>query len=349
MKARKGLVVAARLAVSALLMAWLYSRVDLGELRRLLTDLRPAVLVALFGLLLFNSWISALKWRILLAADGIRLPLRGLLASYLVGTFFNVFLPSNIGGDAYRIYDVARRTARPVNTAASVFADRLSGFCALAVLGLLFPLLGSGLLLHARRVMLLPLAVFAAVAAMAWLLWQRRLLEWLLERCGLYRARRLRATVEQFLDSMHAYRRGHRVVTAIMAVSFVFQFTVIVFAWVLAMGIGLRIPFAYFCVFMPLVSLLEAVPVTIYGLGLRDAGYVFFFSRIGRTDEQALGMAVLYVVLTLVYASVGGLIFALRRHRAGRAGASPADRPACPPQPAPSHPNTEEAAGPHRS
>ena len=76
--------------------------------------------------------VAAWKWQIILRADNVHVPLPRLVASYLVGTFFNIFLPSSIGGDAYRIYDVARDSGRSASSFSSVLADRLSGFLALA-------------------------------------------------------------------------------------------------------------------------------------------------------------------------------------------------------------------------
>ncbi len=79
-------------------------------------------------LLLTNTFLSAWKWHILLKSDGIDIGLGTLTGSYLIGTFFNMFLPSNIGGDSYRILDIKKRSDDFMRSATSVFAHRLSGF-----------------------------------------------------------------------------------------------------------------------------------------------------------------------------------------------------------------------------
>ena len=301
-----------KLVVSVALIVVLYRRIEIDGLKTVLKELNPVMLAPIFLLLFFNTFISSVKWHILLWADDIRIPLRPLVASYMVGSFFNVFLPSNIGGDAYRIFDVARRSSKPVNTFASVFVDRLSGFCALAVMGFVFPLAGYRLLPEAK-VILPVLIVFALIVCAAAALYQQRLLRSLLRLLRIDRAPRLHKFTDQFLDSVTAYKRKPNVIAKIMAVSFLFQFTVIVCVFALSRALGLEIPFAFFCIFVPLISLMEAVPVSIYGLGLRDAGYVLFFSQLGRPAEQALSMSLLYVAINLVYASFGGIVFACRR------------------------------------
>lgn len=312
---RKRRLALLKFAVSLVLLILLYGRTEFGRLRAVLGDLRLYLLPLLFVLLLFNTFISALKWRILLRADAIHVPLPSLVGSYLVGSFFNVFLPSNIGGDVYRVYDVARRTDRPAHTFASVFADRLSGFAALAVLGIAFPLLGWALV-EDRRILLLPVAVFAAIAAAVYLLYQRELVARFLARVGANRVPHLQQTVNRFLDSIGKYRETPGVVPRVMAVSFVFQFTIILYVFLLARTMRSDIPFAYFCVFVPLISLMEAVPLTIYGIGFRDAGYVLFFTQLGKPVEHAMTLSLLYVVSALVYASLGGIVFVVRTRNA---------------------------------
>jgi hypothetical protein len=197
-----------------------------------------------------------------------------------------------------------------------VFADRLSGFLALAVFGLVFPLFGRRVLSE-PEILLLPVVTFAGLLGVVWMLWARRPAEWVLALPPVRRLPRVETLGHRFLDSMAAYRRGPRVIARVMAISFVFQFTIVVAVAMLGAALGLRIPFLYYCVFVPLISLLEAIPISIYGLGLRDTGYVLFLTQVGHTRGEAAALSLLYVSASLVYASVGGLIWAFRRGRSG--------------------------------
>ena len=69
----------------------------------------------------------------------------------------------------------------------------------------------------------------------------------------------------------------------------------------------------YFCIFVPLITLGEALPISIFGIGVRDSLYVFFFAQGGASREQALALALVYVLITIVYSLVGGALFLLRR------------------------------------
>ena len=80
--------------------------------------------------------IGAMRWRLLLVSQGVPTPFGFLVRSYMVATFFNNVLPTNIGGDVFRIKDAARYTESKTLSSAIIFVDRLIGFAGLFVLAL---------------------------------------------------------------------------------------------------------------------------------------------------------------------------------------------------------------------
>ena len=347
---RRRVLQGAKAAVTALLLVAVYRMVDVEALRGQFGHLRtgwPWVL-AFLGLLALNTVLSAAKWGALLRADGIRLPLRTLVASYLVGSFFNLFLPSSIGGDVYRIADVGRRSRRAANAAASILFDRLTGFLAIALYGVVAyatalrggwirPGLGECLrgavggearvrgILYAA----LPLAAALALAGMLLLLlqagWVRRAL-----RLAPRRARPpLEALADKVLGSVRAYVGAPRALAASVVLSFWFQADVVLAIYALARALHVALPLAPFWFFVPFISLLEMIPVSIFGLGLRDFGYKAFLLSAGlaagvpalstepRAAAAAAALAVLYLALTVVYVSAGGFVYLARSLRGG--------------------------------
>src|SRR5688500_13251004 len=87
--------------------------------------------MALYGVIIA---ISIWRWKLLLHTQGYRATMTHLSGSYLVATFFNNFLPSNIGGDVIRVRDSSRLTGSTTTSVAVVIIDRMLGFGALCVL-----------------------------------------------------------------------------------------------------------------------------------------------------------------------------------------------------------------------
>ncbi len=86
------------------------------------------------GLYLLMVLASAWRWGLLLGAQGVEVPARTLTGSFLVATFFNNFLPSNIGGDVIRIADTARPAGSKTLATSVVLVDRGIGLLGLVLL-----------------------------------------------------------------------------------------------------------------------------------------------------------------------------------------------------------------------
>src|SRR6476660_4378967 len=101
-------VMALKFAVSALLLALLFSQVDVARLWSTARRASVPWLLLALGVYLVNILASTWRWRLLLNAQDVHVRVKSLFESYLVALFFNNFLPSNIGGDVIRIRDTAK-------------------------------------------------------------------------------------------------------------------------------------------------------------------------------------------------------------------------------------------------
>jgi len=302
-----------KLGVTLGLLALLYRRIDVPKFAGRLGEIRWSWVGVFWLILLVNTAISTVKWRALLRADGIRLSYRTLFSSQLIGSFFNMFLPSTIGGDAYRIVDVSQRSARTANTVASVIADRLSGFLALALYGLiLFPVFRSRYNPD-PRLFLLPATAFAGLMVVVLALWEqallRRIAGWLPQR---FRAK-LEKPLDALLASMRVYGSQPRVMLTMALISFMFQFFAILAVYSISRAAGLAIPLLPFGFFVPFITLMEMIPISIFGIGLRDVGYVWFMHSVAHSSDDAAAMSLLYVAATVIYVSLGGLLYLAKR------------------------------------
>jgi uncharacterized membrane protein YbhN (UPF0104 family) len=112
-------------------------------------------------------------------------------------------------------------------------------------------------------------------------------------------------------ESLGSYRKSGRL-GELLLLSIAAQVIVVVAVYVIGRALGMTVSLWYFFVIVPLIGLVESVPVSIYGIGLRDVSYVYLLGLVGVSKPQALSLSVVYVVLTVFYALFGGLVFALR-------------------------------------
>src|SRR6476659_9707753 len=121
-------------AVSVALLWVLFSRVDVARLwsvaRHASAPWLAAALLLYLAMVLTSTW----RWALLLKAQGLDLGFGRLISSYLVATFFNNFLPSNIGGDVIRIADTAPAAGSKTLATTVVLIDRGIGLLGLALM-----------------------------------------------------------------------------------------------------------------------------------------------------------------------------------------------------------------------
>jgi Uncharacterised protein family (UPF0104). len=125
-------VLALKLSVSIILLVVLFSRIDVAQLWQTAKEASVPWLLVAITIFALSTVVGAWRWNLLLKAQHIEITLPSLLGSFLVATYFNNFLPSNIGGDFIRISDTARHTNSKTLATTVVLMDRILGLIALA-------------------------------------------------------------------------------------------------------------------------------------------------------------------------------------------------------------------------
>jgi uncharacterized membrane protein YbhN (UPF0104 family) len=100
-----------------------------------------------------------------------------------------------------------------------------------------------------------------------------------------------------------------------MLVSFVFHTVQIVTQVALARALGLRIPWYFFFVFVPIVNVAGMAPVSFSGIGVREGGYWYFLSGLGIERETSIALGLLSSAVVLANGLTGGLVFLLGKQR----------------------------------
>ena len=143
-RARAILIPCLKAGVSVALLALLFSKVDVARLWTVARTASIPWLVLALALYLGMILVSAWRWGLLLRAQHIIYPFRGLTSSFLVATFFNNFLPSNIGGDVIRITDTAPAAGSKTLATTVVLIDRGIGLLGLALVAAMGASAGLG-------------------------------------------------------------------------------------------------------------------------------------------------------------------------------------------------------------
>lgn len=128
---KKKITLIVKITVSLGLIVYALRSVDIfAILKAMESAIFYFILIALL-LIAIGFIISALRWQILLKAQHIDISKFQLIKYYLVGSFFNNFLPTTIGGDIMRTYDVSKTSKSLAQSFAVIIVERLSGLFAM--------------------------------------------------------------------------------------------------------------------------------------------------------------------------------------------------------------------------
>ena len=267
--------------------------------RQILAARSEFVLLAFIGYLASQA-LSAYKWRLLAVPLGFDQPLRAFTLYYLAGMYLNLFAPSTVVGDLGRGVLLAGNGGGIGPALQSVLADRVSG------LVMLLWVSAAGFMLFGPTV--LPAALCYGTIAAAFLSvagW------WVLPRVigRLFSPwHKLRWLVEQ---SLLPYQTDVGLLGRACGLAIVLHLFQLSLQVLLAHALGLAVPVWYLLLFVPLVHILSALPLSLGGVGVREGGYVVFLALIGIGRDEALAFGLLWSALVLGSGLVGGLVLLL--------------------------------------
>lgn len=313
-----------KMAVSAALLGYLFWTTDL---RALEARVRTADLVDMLAAVLCYCLMLALaawRWQVLLRGLGRPAPLGKLTASYLVATFFNNFLPSNIGGDIVRVRDGSKLTGSPTTASLAVVGiDRILGFGALylvAAFAFAFaPPVVRGL--AGARVVLLGL--FLLFSALAYIFFRPGTAGRLMAISRLGAVPWAREQFEIAQGAVHAYRQRVGTIWQAGLASVAIQALVVLYFIAVARALGIPLPTGAAFLMVPLCTLLQALPVSFNGWGLREGLFALYFSQLGLARPSALAFSLVGAGL-MVLLSLSGAVVWMARGGSGTAEAAAA-------------------------
>lgn len=292
----------ARIVLSLGLLAWVLRQVGWPQVWQAVRQAHGAYLAAALTLSLAGIVVRAYRWRILLQALDMHPSLARLTALYFVGTFFNNFLPTGVGGDVVRVYELAQESRRPAAAVGTVLLDRAAGLLVLFLIALVA-------LPFSYR--LVSSQIGAAIVLLCLLGWggsafvlQR---DWL-KRLGLWR------WVEKVSLLRGAYEAvtacGARAIGSALGVSLGLNVLLIAMNVLIAQSLGMQLPLWYFLLFVPIVSFLLVLPVSLSGLGVREGGYVYLFGQAGVPAHLSLSLSlIVYAVINVIPGIIGAAVY----------------------------------------
>src|SRR5579871_6472928 len=297
----------ARIVVSAAILVFLLRKVHPHELAPRWDAATIGWLLAGVACSVLAIALSTLRWQRVLSAMGWHERFRALFGTYLAGQFVSSFLPSSIGGDALRVSRLSSRRARQDGPSApdafaSVVLDRMSGWLVLPILCLLGLALNPALRHLGRStrlaftVSIVSLGALAAVMALAT---HPRLGGRFRDRTGWLR----------FMGAVHVgierVRRHRTAAAEVVGAAVLYQLAIITVAVLATRALDLDIGPTTLLVFVPAVAIIQVLPVSFGGLGVREGAFAVFLHPLGVSTSHAVALGLSLYGMQLLASLLG--------------------------------------------
>lgn len=297
-----------RLTAAALLLALLLAWVGPRNMLASIAHFHPAFYAVALSLLYLHIFVQGIMIKRLLAYQGLRVKAREVFRLFIVANFFGFFLPGAIGPDMVLCYNLFKSTDRKETVLSAILYMRIMVLFVMALLAFLacFHPLAPGMDAY-----LLTGAALSAFLIYFFIMANRE---------SLAIARRVLAVLERYRWTAVIHRTyfalasisGNRLTGIRMAPYLLVSALIkIVADYFIALALGLEIPLVYFFVFIPIITLAAAVPLTFAGLGVREGSYVSLFALAGIPAEQTMAVALVSLSLVVVVAIHGAILYAL--------------------------------------
>lgn len=285
-----------RTLVSVFLVQIVILGTDWHSLRTTLGKLSSRTVAEAIALNLAAHLFLVWRWKLALRCLRMAVAFPVLLRCYFIGALYNLFLPSNVGGDVARSYALFRFIAKPQLAAASSLVDRYTGFAALVLMAL-----AGSLWLNREqdpfaltRWLTLLLVGFVGLSWFFASRWGRRLKPG--RRSNSFRP--LFVAANSLGSSLRLLRRAPMVLLGTLLTTTAYYLVVAATHKILAVDLDLRVPFHLLAIYVPVVAIVSMLPISINGIGLRELLYVRLFGAAGWSTEASL------TVSWVVFASV---------------------------------------------
>jgi uncharacterized protein (TIRG00374 family) len=312
----KHLTFGVQVVVTAALLALLFRNFDWMSFRSALSRTPLWFYSASFGVLIAGQALYVFKWGLVLGGMGLQVPFWRLAEQYLLGIFFNNFLPTMIGGDAARVYYLGRQEGY-ATVATSVLVDRGLGFLSMAAWGSMLVWwldITTPAFVLARQVLTVMCIVLVAGLAAALTLRLAPVI-------ALLRHGPLMGRLAEMLDLLRKrgrpLRRRPGVIAAVLLVGFLYFLP---FGWTyqtyFRLSAGLDVPYEPILLVLIAIAVLSNIPVSVNGIGLREQLHYLLFASLGVSKELAVGISIIVFSQFLLLSLLGGLLWLRRRGRA---------------------------------
>lgn len=313
-----------RLSIGAALVYLLLSKLELSfaAVKVHLTELPLSLLLGALILDQLGQMLCAHRWAELSTLGGRPAKFKDTFPVYFTGMFFNMCLPTSIGGDVWRIVGLGRKTGSKTSAVASVFMDRNVGLAALLVIGLVASIAAPKICTveatWANQLYVMPIWPIFLLLIVGFIAANVALFSDSFCKVVMFTTERMRlrfigARIEKLHDSVQIYRQPLPRYLPSFLISILYQFSEIALVIVLAYGMNINVSPMVIATIVTFQAVAGLLPITSNGIGVREAIFCAVLKgQLGdNIKDEAMALSLAYFGVIIMSSLIGGVVYVL--------------------------------------
>lgn len=278
---RKKLITVAKIAISAILIYFIFTKVDFKEVLDIVRKTNPFYLVLAILFFVASKVLASVRLNLFFHELGIKLTQKSNLKLYVLGMFYNLFLPGGIGGDAYKGYLIKKKFEVDTKKMVSVLVlDRLSGLLLLFIYACILAVLLNNTWLNKFEILIGALGILSV------------LVYWYLNK------RFFNFVLPVFWSSLSLSAMVQ--LAQLICVVFILQ----------ALSIDIDL-IAYLLIFL-VSSIVSVLPLTIGGIGSREVTFFYGAALLALDENTSISISMVFFLIT-AFVSLFGILFHFKK------------------------------------
>ena len=257
--------------------------------------------------------IMSIRWQVILHGYGFNTRWGKLFGYYLIGMFFNNFLPSTIGGDVIRVFKVVDDVQNKSSALASVIIERLMGvaatlFLAFISLLILWQEFQNPQLLYVSGCFFLVIVLFFFG------LIRNRPFKYLVRIFETIKWFNIGEKFNRVFEAIHFFQKRRRILAYAFIYSLFSQAGIVIMNYALARALKMEISLTYLFLVVMVTFIITILP-SINGIGIREFGFISLLSKAGVSNATALSLSFLNLIIPMIISLSGAVLFVLQKHK----------------------------------
>lgn len=298
-----------KLLISLFLLFLIFNKIDYKDF---IENIKVVSFVVLIVTVLFagiKAVIEPLRWKIILNARTEKFSFFYLFSLYMIGGFFNIFLPTTIGGDVVRIFYIKNDKFSALKATNTVLFERLTGAYAVFIMSIIAVLVGWNLFVYEVKIPILAVSIISVVVLTSIFFSYKKITKITRQISSKYKIsiiKKIYLLIREFDYTEYSYR----LIFISMFFSFLIQFIVIGVTIMIGNALGLNnISIFHYFIIIPPIWVITLLPISIGGFGVREGLFALFLVPMGVSIEQSTLLSLLSFFPFIFVGLLGGLFY----------------------------------------